>query len=50
MPDPLHEPFMEVIFSRTEDVQKALIHAASHLAQAYLKDFDWRLEVERAMW
>jgi len=45
IPETLHEHFIDVISSRTEDIQKSVIHSASHIAQAYLKDFDWKLEL-----
>lgn len=41
----LHEAFVECISARTEDIQKALITAASQISQSYLKDFDWKLQV-----
>lgn len=43
--DSFHEPIVECASSRTEDIQKALINTASHITQAHLKDFDWKLQV-----
>ena len=40
-----HEMVIESISSRSEDTKAALVEDSSRLSQAYLEDFDWKVQV-----
>eukprot|EP01114_Cavostelium_apophysatum_P021977 TRINITY_DN7816_c0_g1_i2.p1 TRINITY_DN7816_c0_g1~~TRINITY_DN7816_c0_g1_i2.p1 ORF type:complete len:190 (+),score=29.21 TRINITY_DN7816_c0_g1_i2:22-570(+) len=45
IPEKYRESIVECVSSRREDILPALINSSSHISQAHLQDFDWKLQL-----
>ncbi len=43
------ELIVETVAARTEDVRALLVDSASNISQAFLEDFDWKVQVHPIM-